>query len=149
MERDRAAFELARLDLQERAQVATQTLMARLQNPLQSWGEDAVWQLSMCEFAWEQVEDTTSSAKQLQIAFRDACEEARHPSQVPRLRGSQNIDELAVAFFQSVLLREELHRQLQTFKRHYCSLFSGFGRSRSVSPIEVRRVAAVFDEAHA
>ena len=43
------------------------------------------------------------------------------------------MDQLRAAFAQSPLLQEELHRQLEIFKRQYCSLFSGFGRFRHVA----------------
>ena len=35
--------------------------------------------------------------KQLQLAFRAVCEESRHPEEVPRLRGSLQIEALAMA----------------------------------------------------
>eukprot|EP00966_Prymnesium_polylepis_P331208 7386775-Prymnesium_polylepis.1 len=78
----------------------------------------------MCEFAVEHLHDDKASGKQ----FRAACEEVRRPSTVPRLRGSMQMNELREAFAQSPLLQEEVHRQLDLFKRQYCSLFSGFGR---------------------
>ena len=46
----------------------------------------ALWQLAMCEFALEHIADVASSPKQLQLEFRAACEEVRHPDEVPRLR---------------------------------------------------------------
>ena len=90
MASDRAAFESARQALRERVQVAEQTLLALLRHPLESWGDAAVWQLCMCEFADSKIDDSMSvdfsSAKQLQLLFRAACEEARHPAEVPRAR---------------------------------------------------------------
>jgi len=57
-----------------------------LRAPLDSWGDQALWQLAMCEFALEHIADVASSPKQLQLEFRAACEEVRHPDEVPRLR---------------------------------------------------------------
>ena len=51
-----------------------------------------LWQLAMCEFALEHLDDIESSPKQLQLRFRALCEEARHPAQIPRLRGSLQIE---------------------------------------------------------
>ena len=51
----------------------------------------ALWQLAMCEFALEHIADVASSPKQLQLEFRAACEEVRHPDEVPRLHGSNSI----------------------------------------------------------
>ena len=128
----RAAFELTRRALQERPQAAELALLALVRNPLASWGEAAIWQLAMCEFAVEHIDDVESSAKQLQLQFRAECEGARRPTEVPRLRGSLQIDQLSAAFRRSPMLREELHRQLDVFKRHYSSLLSGFGQATSV-----------------
>ncbi len=50
----------------------------------------ALWQLAMCEFALEDIADVASSPKQLQLEFRAACEEVRHPDEVPRLHGSNS-----------------------------------------------------------
>ena len=135
MASERAAFELTRRALQERSQAAELALLALVRNPLASWGEAAIWQLAMCEFAVEHIDDVESSAKQLQLQFRAECEGARHPTEVPRHRGSLQIDQLSAAFRRSPMLREELHSQLDVFKRHYSSLFSGFGRFRHVGHV--------------
>ena len=58
-------------------------MLALLSNPQASWGDAAVWQLAMCEFAVEHLHDDQATGKQ----FRAACEEVRHPWTVPRLRG--------------------------------------------------------------
>ena len=134
MASDRAAFELTQQALQGRIEAAEQALLALLRNPTANWGASAIWQLAMCEFAVAKIDDSASSPKQLQLLFRAACEEARHPAEVPRLRGSLQIDLLIAAFRRSTILREELHRQLETFKRHYRSVFSGFGRFRCIEP---------------
>eukprot|EP00966_Prymnesium_polylepis_P312576 7223188-Prymnesium_polylepis.1 len=81
MASERAAFERTWLALQQRAEEAEHALWALLRSPLEAWGDAAVWQLAMCEFAIGCFDDTTSSAKQLQLQFRDACEEARHPEE--------------------------------------------------------------------
>ena len=71
--------------------------------------------------------------KQLQLAFRAVCEvESRHPEEVPRLRGSLQIEALAMALERSEPLVHELQYQLARFKRLYCSLLTGFGRFRKV-----------------
>ena len=87
----------------------------------------------MCEFALEHIADVASSPKQLQLEFRAACEEVRHPDEVPRLRGSNSIDALMDAFHDSELLRDEVLHQLARYKRLYCSIFRGFGRFRVVA----------------
>ena len=148
MARDRAAFELTRQALQECAKAAESSLLSLLRNPLASWGETAVWQLAMCEFAVEHIDDVELSAKQLQVQFRAACEGARHPAEVPRLRGSLQIDQLAATFKRSSVLRGELRRQLEVFKRHYSSLFSGFGRFRHVSHVNVSLLALMTSTHH-
>jgi hypothetical protein len=125
---ERAAFERTRQALQEQAEAAEGALLALLRHPQESWGEAAIWQLLMCEWAVEHMHDESATGKN----FRAACEEVRHPSTVPRLRGSMQMEELRAAFAHSPLLRAELHGQLDAFKRYYCSLFSGFGRFRVV-----------------
>jgi hypothetical protein len=72
----------------------------------------ALWQLAMCEFALEHIADVASSPKQLQLEFRAACEEVRHPDEVPRLHGSNSIYALMDAFHDSKLLRDEVLHQL-------------------------------------
>ena len=151
MEAARIAFELARLELQERAKVAEQTMLALLRSPLESWKEHAVWQLAMCEFAVQHIDDAESSAMQLQVAFRAACESARHPSEVPRLRGAMEIDALALAFASSAPLQEELHRQLEFFKRYMCSCgggLGGFGRFRRIDLVRGETLLALMRRTH-
>ena len=148
MAQEREAYERTRLALEGRVKAAEQALWALLSSPMESWGDTAIWQLTMCEFAIEQINDTTSTAKQLQLAFRDACEQARHPSTVPRLRGSLQIDALRAAFQSSTLLRQELHRQLVLYKRLYCNLLSGFGRFRDVSLLPGEPLLALMKRTH-
>lgn len=133
MAQERAAFEQQRQAAQQRALEAEREMCGLLRTPLESWDEQAIWQLAMCEFAVFRIDDETSTPKQLQLAFREACEEARHPGEVPRLRGSLQIDALRDALADSELLRLELQQQLDRFKRLYSSLFSGFGRFRRVT----------------
>jgi hypothetical protein len=150
MESQRAAFEYAQLQLLQRARSAEQTMLLLLRNPLESWGEDAIWQLAMCEFAVEHI-DTQLSAMQLQVAFRAACETARHPDEVPRLRGAMEIDSLAMAFAKSAPLREELHRQLEAFKRfcRSCGLgLGGFGRFRRINEVRGESLLALMRRTH-
>eukprot|EP00966_Prymnesium_polylepis_P258894 5979723-Prymnesium_polylepis.1 len=40
---------------------------------MDAWGNAAVWQLAMCEFAVEHLDDKTSTPKQLQLQFRADC----------------------------------------------------------------------------
>ena len=151
MEAARIAFELARLELQERAKVAEQTMLALLRSPLESWKEHAVWQLAMCEFAVQHIDDAESSAMQLQVAFRAACESARHPSEVPRLRGAMEIDALALAFASSAPLQEKLHRQLEFFKRYMCSCGGGLGgfcRFRRIDLVRGETLLALMRRTH-
>ena len=150
MESQRAAFEHAQLQLVERAKAAEQKMLLLLRNPLESWGEDSIWQLAMCEFAVEHI-DTQLSAMQLQVAFRAACETARHPDEVPRLRGAMEIDALAMAFVNSAPLREELHRQLEAFRRYCrsCGLgLGGFGRFRRIDEVRGESLLALMRRTH-
>ena len=132
MAAERHAHELEKRELELRASIAEQELSALLRTPLESWDDKVHWQLSMWEFALKSIDDRTSTPKQLQLAFRAACEETSHPDEVPRLPGSLQIDSLAMALERSEQLVHELQYQLARFKRLYCSLLTGFGRFRKV-----------------
>jgi hypothetical protein len=149
MEADRAAFELARAAAEQRRREAERELRALLRSPLESWREEATWQLAACEFALEQyVQDRSQSAKQLQLAFRAACKEARHPDDVPRLRGSLQLDVLGALLDSSEPLRLELLRSLALWKRFYCSLLRGFGRFRDLAPLQGESLLALMKRTH-
>jgi len=115
-------------------------------NPLDSWDEEVVWQLAMCEYALTHIDDTNSTAKQLQLGFRDACEEARHS--VLRLRGSLEIPALQDALRLSGTLRLELVRQLEWYKRVVASLFTGFGRFGKVTALPGESLLALIKRTH-
>ena len=133
MAAERAALEAARIAAREAAQKAETELWLIIRAPLDSWDDAAIWQLAVCEFALEHLDDVASLAKELQLEFQDACLLVRNPLEVPRLRGSLRIDALQDALANSEPLKLELERQLGVFKRIYCSLLSGFGRFRRVS----------------
>ena len=130
LEAARVEREHARRAAQEAAAVAEVDLWALLRAPLDSWDDEAIWQLAICEFAMLHLDYVMSTPKQLQLELRDACVLARHPEEVPRLRGSMRIDALQDALGRSDLLRAELKQQLARYKRLYLALFSGFGRFR-------------------
>ena len=130
---ERRGRECAREAARQEAREVEQATWQLLRAPLDSWDDQALWQLAMCEFALEHIADVASSPKQLQLEFRAACEEVRHPDEVPRLRGSNSIDALMDAFHDSELLRDEVLHQLARYKRLYCSIFRGFGRFRVVA----------------
>ena len=134
LEEERAARSRAREAAKEAARAAEHDMWGLLRAPLDSWDDAAFWQLAMCEFALEHLGDVASTPKQLQLEFRAACEAARHPDEVPRLRGSLQIDALQDALDGSRLLRDELQRQLARYKRLYGAIFTGFGRFRKVAP---------------
>ena len=133
-EEERAELVHARAVAQAAAREAEAELWTLLHAPFDSWDDEVVWQLVMCEYALVHLDDVASTPKQLQLDFREACEMARHPCEVPRLRGSLQIDALQDALDRSCLLRDELERQLERYKRLYSSLLSGFGRFREVKP---------------
>ena len=135
MAQERAAFERTRQALLQQAEAAESALLALLRNPQAAWGDAALWQLCMCEYALENMHDDRATGRQ----FRALCEEVRHASTVPRLRGSMQMDELRAAFARSSLLRVELHRQLEAFKGQYCSLFSGHTTSGAACLSECTR----------
>ena len=129
---ERAVLETERLARAERADVAEHELFLMLRAPFDSWRDAVFWQLVMCEYALLHLEDVTSSPKQLQLDFRNACLEARQ--EVPRLHGSLQIDALQDALGDSTLLRTELLVQLDRYKGLYCSMMSDFGRFNKLTP---------------
>lgn len=128
LERERAELARARAEAELAVREAEQQLWLLLKSPLDSWQGEAVWQLAMCEYAVEQMDNVVLSPKQLQVEFRRRCEEARHAPQVPRQRGSLQIDAVRDALSRSPALQDELVRQLARFKAFYCSIMCGFGR---------------------
>ena len=90
----------------ERADAAERDLLLMLRAPFDTWGNDVLWQLVMCEFALLHLDDVSRSPKQLQLDFRKACLEARQD--VPRVHGSMQIDALQDALDASKPLRTEL-----------------------------------------
>lgn len=107
------AAHAARVAAREEAAAAARTADAELwlllRAPFDAWDDEVIWQLVMCEYALLHLDDVASSSKQLQLDFRDACQEVRHPEEVPRLRGSLQIDAIQDALDRSDLLRDELH----------------------------------------
>jgi len=148
MAAERAKLELARAAAQEAARAAEQSLWRLLRAPFDAWGDEVLWQLSMFEFALDHLDDVSSTPKQLQLAFRAACEEARHPDELPRLRGSLRIDALQDALDSSSELCHELQAQLTRYKRLYCSALRGFGRFRGVSPLPGEALLALMQRTH-
>ena len=144
-----AREQLARERLAREMQLCTavQDLLRLLRAPLDSWDNGVLWQLAMCEFALR-VPDGGVSSKQLQLAFRGECEEARHPSEVPRLHGSLHIDVLREALLNSEPLRCELDLQLARYKRLYASMLSGFGRFRQVVVLQGETLLALMQRTH-
>ena len=83
MREQRAALERERRLRAEQVQEAELQMWLVLRAPLASWGAAHVtWQLAMCEFALRHSLDEAATPMQLQLRFRAACEEARHPSEV-------------------------------------------------------------------
>ena len=149
MAQERAELQLKRQAAGEAAAAAEQDMWLMLRAPFDSWDSSVIWQLAMCEFAFEHLDDVAAlSSKQLQLEFRAACEEVRHPAEVPRLRGSLQIDALQEALVNSTPLYEELQYQLSRYKRLYCSMFSGFGRFREVTPIPGESLLALMKRTH-
>jgi hypothetical protein len=129
---DRAELEAERAARTERAGAAEHELLQMLRAPFNAWGEDVFWQLVMCEYALLHLEGVTRSPKQMQLDFRSLCLKARQ--EVPRLHGSMQIDALQDALDASTPLRTELLLQLDRYKRLYCSMMSGFGRFKKLTP---------------
>ena len=129
---DRAALEAERVACRERADAAERDLLLMLRAPFDNWGNDVLWQLVMCEYALLHLDDVSRSRKQLQLDFRKACLEAR--LDVPRVHGSMQIDALQDALDASKALRTELALQLNRYKGLYCSMLSGFGRFKKLTP---------------
>ena len=144
----RTALACAREEAAAAARTADAELWLLLRAPFDAWDDEVIWQLVMCEHALLHLDDVASSPKQLQLDFRDACEEVRHPQEVPRLRGSLQIDAIDYALDRSELLREELQRQLERYKRLYCSMLSGFGRFRKVAPQPGETLLALMGRTH-
>ena len=67
---ERAGRELARQVARQEAREAEQATWQLLRAPFDSWDDQALWQLAMCEFALEHIADVASSPKQLQLDFR-------------------------------------------------------------------------------
>ena len=149
---ERAGRELARQVARQEAREAEQATWQLLRAPFDSWDDQALWQLAMCEFALEHIADVyadvASSSKQLQLDFRAACEDVRHPDEVPRLRGSKSIDALMDALHDSELLRDEVLHQLARYKRLYCSIFRGFGRFRMVALLPGETLLGLMKRTH-
>ena len=145
---ERAGRELARQVARQEAREAEQATWQLLRAPFDSWDDQALWQLAMCEFALEHIADVASSPKQLQLDFRAACEDVRHPDEVPRLRGSKSIDALMDALHDSELLRDEVLHQLARYKRLYCSIFRGFGRFRMVALLPGETLLGLMKRTH-
>ena len=136
-----------RLVRAERAAAAEVELWQVLRAPFDSWDIGVLWQLAMCESALQNMDDS-SSDKQLQLAFRALCEEARHPDEVPRLHGSLQIGALRTALLNSELLQCELRGQLERYKRLYVSFLTGFGRFRQVHVLQGETVLALMTRTH-
>ena len=143
----RKLLEAERLVRAERAAAAEVDTWRVLRTPFDSWGSSVLWQLCMCEYALQNMDDS-SLGKQLQLAFRALCEETRHPDEVPRLYGSLQIDALRTAMLNSELLRLELRGQLERYKRLYVSLLSGFGRFRQVVVLQGETMLALMKRTH-
>ena len=148
MEEVRRRLERERIEVREEAQQAGEALLRLLKSPFDSWGGDAIWQLVMWEYALVQLDNTTSTPKQMFWDFRSLCEEARHPSGVPRLRGSLQIDALQEALGRSRELHDTLVIQLNRWKVLYCSMFAGFGRFRKLSPDPCQTLLHVMRQTH-
>ena len=118
-------------DRKERMRDKTEELLDILRSPLDAWGEDAAWQLAMCEYALDAPSEL--SGRQMGMGFRARAAQARHHEEIPRLRGLYEIDVLRAVLLGSERLCRELHRQLDRFKRLCCRTLSGFGRFRTVS----------------
>lgn len=133
--REQQALERKRQEAVEAAAEAELHLWSLLKAPFDSWGDEVFWQLAMAEYAFLHIDDVASAPRQLQQAFREECEAVRHPAEVPRQRGSQQIDALQDALHRCPLLQDELQSQLVRYKQLYCALLSGFGRFRKVAPL--------------
>ena len=144
----RAKLKSARDAAAAAASEADAQLRQLLRAPLDAWDDEVVWQLVMCEYALVHLDDVSSSSKQLQLDFRDACEDARHPKEVPRLRGSLQIDAIQDALDRSETLRNQLQWQLNRYKRLYCSMFSGFGRFRTIVPLPGETLLSLMGRTH-
>jgi hypothetical protein len=83
----REELERARIAALDAARAAEAELWAIVRAPLDSWDDEAVWQLAMCEYALEHLHDVAWTPKQLQVDFRAECQMARHP-EVHRPRSS-------------------------------------------------------------
>ena len=147
MRQERVELERTRRERAKQAAAAEATLWALLKAPLDSWDDNALWQLAMCEFALLQGNDGSSS-KQLQLRFREECDAARHPGEVPRLRGSMQIEALHEALTNSELLKLELLYQLARYKRFYTSIFSGFGRFRKLIVLPGETLLSLMKRTH-
>jgi hypothetical protein len=177
LEQQRAERASERAAAHVAAQAAEETLWRLLRAPFDSWDDEVLWQLALCEYALVHLDDVASTAKQLQLAFRAECEEARHPEDVPRLRGSLQIDALQLALHRSTLLSDELQRQLariciaaQThdqplvtlvthgpsqsslawsgYKRLYCSILTGLGRFRKLKVLPGETLLQLLHRTH-
>jgi len=147
--KERAERERARQEAREKVRAAEEVTWRLLRAPLDSWDDNVLWQLAMCEFAMEHLGDVSPmQPRQLMQQFRAQCEAARHPSEVPRLRGSQQIDVLQEAIDGSLLLQAELHLQLARYKRLYCSILRGFGRFRVVEPLPGESLLRLMQRTH-
>ena len=131
-ERERLAFEIDEREEQRAAKEAE--ILEMLENPLDAFDEDAVWQLAMHEFALD-CRDETLTGRQMGVRFRALAESVRHAEELPRFRGAYELDALRDAYLENERLCRELNKQLHVFKRLYCSLMSGFGRFRKVKVV--------------
>ena len=67
--------------------------------------------------------------------FRALAKTVRHEDELPRFRGLYELDALHDAYMSNERLCRELDKQLDVFKRLYCSIMSGFGRFRQIKVV--------------
>jgi len=134
-----ALFEQQQEELRQAVLETRVRVLEVFANPLEAWGEKAHWQLAMCEEAMEN--DFQGTGKQFGLAFRAKAEEARHATDIPRLVGLYQMDALREALLSDDSFRIVVQRQLDLFKRVYCSLLSGFGHYKSPLRGTARRAA--------
>jgi hypothetical protein len=146
----RAEIETALANLRELWQEKERDMLRLLSNPQAAWGTDAVWQLSMAEFALETMDENAVALKprRLGMCFRALAEQARHPDEIPRLRGLYELHALHAVLQRSPSLQRELRVQLERFKRQYCSLLRGAGRFRTLEVLPGETILELMRRTH-
>ena len=128
-------------------------LLELLDNPVKAWGEQAFWQLAMCEFALRYDAELNHSGRQMGAAYRSAAlwalrRDKGETVELPRFKGLHEMNALQAVLLGSEQLRFELHRQLAVFKRLYCSTLSTLGRFKKLSPRPGETLLQLMERTH-